>query len=289
MNRTITPAMMKHIVFPLLAAALLAASSLAAAADLSGRYVDPDKKDHWFELRTDGTWTLHEGNRDMTGTSVVEGDSLKLSTPSEKESINIKITAEGLIGPKGGKPWTKAAAASTTAMKSPGADKLAGTYTLPKDGEGAALELKADGTFAVTRKGENVASGTYTAQGDTLTFTSTKEKQPLILKVDADGGLIGPDGKKAIKVPATPTPTPVPAALVGRYPKPDQPDNILELKADSTWTTSRGGEVKESGTFTIKDDTLILTPVGRPGTLTLKFNAEGVFPPGADKPVQRMK
>src|SRR4051794_27252276 len=43
--------MKKSLAFTLLTAVLLSVSSGIAAPDLSGKYADPDNKEHWFELR----------------------------------------------------------------------------------------------------------------------------------------------------------------------------------------------------------------------------------------------
>lgn len=85
---------------------------------------------------------------------------------------------------------------------------VAGVYVNEVEGE---FELRADGTFEIRQPGGNGAAGTYTTEGDQITFVITEffdetgqrepapeGGQPLQGQIEGDT-LIDPDGKRFVK------------------------------------------------------------------------------------------
>lgn len=73
-----------------------AGKSAITMASVAGKYVGEDNKETYFILGADGSFTIHEGGQDMTGTYKIDGDTLNLNLGSS-ESAGAKVVGKELV------------------------------------------------------------------------------------------------------------------------------------------------------------------------------------------------
>ena len=67
----------------------------ATMASVAGKYVGEDNKDTTFTLGADGSFSIHEGGQDLTGSYKLDGDSLTFTIGTE--TVGAKISGKEIV------------------------------------------------------------------------------------------------------------------------------------------------------------------------------------------------
>jgi len=185
----------------------LSLAASAPPAGTAGRYVMPANAAIYCDLRPDGTFSFALPGQTITGTYVVKGTEVTLSTTSRP--VQVMLLADGFLIDPDGTKWPKAGAGGAPPAAAPIPAGLTGRYAIPGD-EGF-IDLRPDGTFSISQ-GNRSSPGTYTVIGTVVNLTVPGAAAPQLHF--ANGVLTIGNGVKMPRVGEA-APPPVPGTVAG--------------------------------------------------------------------------